>query len=75
MKHKGLTYQRRVNDNSQNSHDRLASKLPHQKMDPSSSSTDLNIDLDGWLSNAKMLVPITKIVKICSQRQKLLKFI
>jgi hypothetical protein len=38
-------------------------------------SLDLNIDLGGWLSNAKMLVPVSKIMKITSQREKLLRVI
>jgi hypothetical protein len=36
---------------------------------------NLNIDLGGWLSNAKMLVPVSEIMKIPSQREKLLKAI
>jgi hypothetical protein len=38
-------------------------------------SSELNIDLGGWLSNAKMLVPVSEIMKIPSQREKLLKAI
>jgi hypothetical protein len=38
-------------------------------------NSDLNIDLGGWLSNAKMLVPVSEIMKIPSQREKLLKAI
>jgi hypothetical protein len=34
---------------------------------------DLNIDLGGWLNNAKILVPVSEIMKIPSQREKLLK--
>jgi len=35
----------------------------------------LNIDLGGWIINAKILVPMTKILKIPSQKLKLLKAI
>jgi hypothetical protein len=35
----------------------------------------LNIDLGGWLNNAKMLVLVSEIMKIPSQRVKLLKAI
>ena len=38
-------------------------------------SSDLNIDLGGWLNNAKMLVSVSEIMKIHSQREKLLKAI
>jgi hypothetical protein len=38
-------------------------------------SSELNIDLGGWLNNAKMLVPVSEIMKIPSQREKLLKAI
>jgi hypothetical protein len=38
-------------------------------------NSDLNIDLGGWLTNAKMLVPVSEIMKIPSQREKLLKAI
>jgi hypothetical protein len=38
-------------------------------------SSDLNIDLGRWLSNAKMLVPVLEIMKIPSQREKLLRAI
>ncbi len=37
------------------------------------SSNDLNIDLGGWISSAKVWVPITEIVKIPTQKNKLLK--
>ena len=36
---------------------------------------DLNIDLGGWMNNAKILVPVSEIMKIPSQREKLLKAI
>jgi hypothetical protein len=42
---------------------------------PLSSNIELNIDLWGWLNNEKMLVPVVEIVKIPSQKEKLLKAI
>jgi hypothetical protein len=36
---------------------------------------DLNIDLGVSLNNAKILVPVSEIMKIPSQREKLLKAI
>jgi hypothetical protein len=38
-------------------------------------SSDLNNYLGGWISNAKMLLPVSEIMKIPSQREKLLKSI
>jgi hypothetical protein len=35
-------------------------------------SLELNIDLGGWLNNAKMLVHVSEIMKIPSQSEKLL---
>jgi hypothetical protein len=46
---------------------------PPKSMVPTNS--ELNIDLGGWLNNAKMLVPVSEIMKIPSQREKLLKAI
>jgi ribonuclease HI len=70
-KYKGYTYQRSGNkDKGQTS----APKVPPTS--PKSSepiNVDLNIDLGGWLNNAKILVPVSEIMKIPSQREKLLK--
>ena len=38
-------------------------------------NSELNIYLGGWLNNAKMLVPMSEIMKILSHREKLLKAI
>ena len=38
-------------------------------------SSNLNIDLGGWLNNAKMLVHVSERMTIPSQREKLLKAI
>ena len=45
--------------------------LPLNKM--FHSNKELNIDLGGWVSNAKVMVLVTKIVKIQGQKDKLLK--
>jgi hypothetical protein len=72
-KYRGITYQR----NGNKGQDKGQTSVP--KVSPSKSNvpinTDLNIDLGGWLSNAKMLVPVSEIMKIPSQREKLLKAI
>ena len=35
----------------------------------------MNIDLGGWINNAKVLVPMVELVKIPTQKNKLLKSI
>jgi hypothetical protein len=74
-KFKGITYQR----NGNKSQDKNQANIPKVAPTPPKSnmyaSSELNIDLGGWLSNAKMLVPVSEIMKIPSQREKLLKAI
>jgi hypothetical protein len=70
-KYKGYTYQRSGNkDKGQTSTPKVNPTFPKSK-EPI--NVDLNIDLGGWLSNAKILVPVSEIMKIPSQREKLLK--
>lgn len=38
-------------------------------------NVDLNVDLGGWIANAKILVPISELIKIPGQRDKLMKAI
>jgi hypothetical protein len=70
-KYKGYTYQRGGNK------DKGQTNTP--KVSPAFSKTnepinvDLSIDLGGWINNAKILVPVSEIMKIPSQREKLLK--
>jgi hypothetical protein len=74
-KYRGITYQR----NGNISQDRNQANIPKISPTPPKSnvyaSSDLNIDLGGWLSNAKMLVHVSEIMKIPSQREKLLRSI
>jgi len=35
----------------------------------------VNFDMGSWMSNAKALIPISELIKIPSQREKLIKFI
>jgi hypothetical protein len=74
-KFRGITYQR----NGNKSQDKNQANIPKVAPTPPKSnvyaSSELNIDLGGWLSNAKMLVPVSEIMKIPSQREKLLKAI
>jgi hypothetical protein len=74
-KYRGITYQRNGNRNQ----DKNRANIPKVAPTPSNSTvhanSDLNIDLGGWLNNAKMLVLVSEIMKIPSQREKLLKAI
>jgi hypothetical protein len=74
-KFRGITYQR----NGNKSQDKNQANVPKVAPTPPKSSvhanSELNIDLGGWLSNAKMLVLVLEIMKIPSQREKLLRAI
>jgi hypothetical protein len=74
-RHRSLTYQR----NGTRNQDKPQASVPKVPLSPPKSifpiDTELNIDLGGWLNNAKMLVPVDEIMKIPSQREKLLKAI
>jgi hypothetical protein len=73
--YRGVTYQRSGNksqDKGQLSTPKVSSTPPKSYMPI---NADLNIDLGGLLSNAKMLVPVSELMKIPSQKEKLLKAI
>ena len=75
-RYRGMTYQRN-GKKTQDSERALANvpKVPPLPPNSIAPNTELNIDLGGWLSNAKMLVPVAEIMKIPSQKGKLLKAI
>ena len=71
-RYRGVSYQR----NGKRSQDKAPADIPKVPPPPPNSiapNTELNIDLGGWLNNAKMLVPVAEIMKIPSQKGKLLK--
>jgi hypothetical protein len=73
-KFRGISYQRNGNKNQ----DKNQANIPKVAPTPKSTvyaNSDLNINLGGWLSNAKMLVPVSEIMKIPSQREKQLRAI
>jgi hypothetical protein len=74
-KYRGITYQR----NENKSQDKGQASIPKVSSIPPKSNVpinaELNIDLGSWLSNAKMLVPVSEIMKIPSQKEKILKSI
>jgi hypothetical protein len=63
---KGVTYQKRRNDN------KSYQNIPKTLTPP---TADLSVDLGSWIANAKVLVPVSELIKIPSQKEKLLKAI
>ena len=74
-KYKGIAYQRRGFQNQDRPQTNISKVHFPPKENILPSNTDLNIDLGGWINNAKLLVPIAKLVKIPAQKDKLLKAI
>jgi hypothetical protein len=64
-RYKGVTYQRKGNEDTT----KTDQNIPKAITPPTS---ELNIDLGGWLSNAEVLVPVVELTKIPSQKEKLL---
>jgi hypothetical protein len=65
---KGVTYQRRGNDGANKSYQ----NIPKAITPP---IAYLSVDLGNWISNAKVLVSISELIKVPSQKEKLLKAI
>jgi hypothetical protein len=68
-RHKGIIYQRKgreVASKSQTNFPKVTTPLP---------ITDLSFDLGSWILNAKILVLVSDLLKIPSQKEKLLKAI
>jgi len=74
-KYRGIIYQRNGKKNQYRNQANIPKVAPTPPKSNVHTNSDLNIDLGGWLSNAKMLVPVSEIMKIPSQREKLLKAI
>jgi hypothetical protein len=74
-RYRGITYQRNGNRSQDRNQENIPKVAPTPPKSNVHASSDLNIDLGGWLSNAKMLVPVSEIMKIPSQREKLLRAI
>ena len=68
-RHKGIVYQRKGRDGASKSQ----ANFPKVTNPPP--FTNLSIDLGSWISNAKILVPVSDLLKIPSQKEKLLKAI
>jgi hypothetical protein len=66
-RYKGVTYQRKGNDNSSTQQQNIPKAF--------TPTEDLSLDLGNWISNAKVLVPVADLIKIPSQKDKLLKAI
>jgi hypothetical protein len=65
-KFKGITYQRNGNKSQEKNQANIPKVAPTPPKSSMYASSELNIDLGGWLSNAKMLVPMSEIMKIPS---------
>ena len=68
-RHKGIVYKRKGREDaskSQANFPKVTSPIP---------ITNLSIDLGSWISNAKILVPVSDLLRIPSQKEKLLKAI
>jgi hypothetical protein len=68
VRHKGIVYQRKGKDGPNKSQ----TNFPKVITPP---IIDLTVDLGNWISNAKVLVPVSDLLKIPSQKEKLLKAI
>ena len=65
---KGLTYQRHGNDNSSKIYEDIPKEF-------TPSTAYLSVDLGNWISNAQVSVQVEELIKIPSQRDKLLRAI
>jgi len=74
-KYRGITYQTNENKGQVKGQTSVPKVSPFPPKSNVHIKSDLNIDLGGWLSNAKMLIPVSELMKISSQREKLLKAI
>jgi hypothetical protein len=68
-RHKEIVYQRKGREGASKSQ----ANFPKVTNPPP--ITNLSIDLGSWISNAKILVPVSDLLKIASQKEKLLKAI
>ena len=72
MRYQGLTYHNMGNNNTSAAKIHQSISEPQVKIPQ---NYDLNIDFRGWIENAKVLVLVTKLIKIPSYKDKLLNFI
>jgi hypothetical protein len=70
-RHKGIVYQRKGKDGTNKSQ----ANFPKVTTPPTTPITDLTVDLGNWISNAKVLVPVSDLLKIPSQKENILKVI
>jgi hypothetical protein len=74
-RYRGITYQRIGNNKKDRPQVSVLGMPPPPPKTTVHTNSELNIDLGEWLNNAKILVHVSKIMKIPSQREKLLKAI
>jgi hypothetical protein len=66
VRFKGVTYQWKGNGNPIKSYQNIPKAI-------TPSTSELNIDLGGWISNFEVLVLVAELIKIPSQKEKLLR--
>jgi hypothetical protein len=65
-RNKGITYQRKGNDNPVKPYHNIPTTITPP-------TSKLSIELGSWVSNAKVLVSVIELIKIPSQKEKLLR--
>jgi ribonuclease HI len=70
---RGITYHRKENKSQEKGQTSPPKVSPPKSKVPV--NADLNIDLGGWLNSVKMLEKISNLIKIPSQKEKLIKSI
>jgi ribonuclease HI len=70
-RHRGIVYQRKGKEGTNKSQP----NFPKVTTPTNTPITNLNVDLGSWISNAKVLVSVSDLLKIPSQKEKLLQAI
>jgi hypothetical protein len=70
-RHRGIVYQRRGKEGTSNSQP----NFPKVTTPTHTPIANLNVDLGSWISNAKVLVSVSNLLKIPSQKENLLQAI
>jgi hypothetical protein len=68
-KHKGIFYHRRGKEGTSNSQP----NFPNVTTPTQNQIVNLNVDLGSWISNVKVLVCMSDLLKIPSQKEKLMQ--
>ena len=69
-KYRGITYQRKGNQNQEKTQ-ASAPRVPSLPKENAPSNKELNVDLGEWTSHVKIPIPLTKFMKMDDQKEKL----